>query len=101
MGGGLVTFLRIAIGLKALYRGHDVEVVLSGNAVLCALKQSNPDWVDRYLRSASIHEIPIYIAGNALERLGIENEKLVHPMGFLNWEEYLKLWRSADLQISL
>ncbi|MBI3928533.1 MAG: DsrE family protein [Armatimonadetes bacterium] len=100
-GANLSGVLRMAIGLKSLYQGHKVLVVLLGDAVLCGLKRSNPGWVDRYIRSAEIHEVPVYVEAESLEARHLTTAELATDVEPVDAARYLELWRQADLQLRI
>ncbi len=99
-GPTLVAILRFAIGISAAYRGPLVTVVLSGEAVRCALRQSQQSMTSVYLRSAKAREIKIWAESESLEALGIEHGDLVEQVVVVRSEEIAEEWTVSDGQLS-
>ena len=73
-GPSLVSVLRFAIGISAAYQGPLVTVALSGEAVRCALRNSQQSLTDVYLKSAMARDVKVWIESESLEALNLTKE---------------------------
>ncbi len=95
----LVAPLRVAIGLASAYRRQTVTVLLCDEGVLHALKDRNPEWLERYITSAKAHKVELWADEPSLEVLGIQPDQL-HPMVQLkDAEEFWEIRSGASLNL--
>ena len=95
----MVHVLRLAIGLASAYSSHQVTVVLHGEGVLCGLRNSNPGWVGRYLKSARAHRIEILVEQEELTERKIDKSSLNDVLVSVSAADLLKRWQQSDLHL--
>lgn len=99
-GPSLVSVLRFAIGISAAYQGPLVTVALSGEAVRCALRNSQQSLTDDYLKSARARDVKVWIESESLETLGLTKEDLVDDVIVVSSKEIAEVWSVCDGQLS-
>jgi sulfur relay (sulfurtransferase) DsrF/TusC family protein len=100
-GSNLAGVLRLAVGMASAYTYHQVQVILYGEGVLCGLRQANSPWVNRYLKSASAHKIPLFADRESLASRGFGPEDLADAVSLIEPADYLEKWRQAEIHIRM
>lgn len=100
-GVNLASVLRMAVGMTSAYTYHNVQVVLYGEGVLCGLRQANGPWVNRYLKAASAHKIPLFADKESLSSRGFAAEDLAEAVTLIEPKDYLDKWRQSELHIRM
>jgi predicted peroxiredoxin len=96
----LVAPLRLAIGLASAYKRQPVKILLCDEGVLHGARDRNPDWLDRYITSATAHGVEMYADQGSLDTFGLGGEQL-HPFVKAKpTEEFWQLRSSSALNLS-
>ena len=100
-GPNLVKLLRTAIGLACSYKRPRVSVVLLGDAVRCARSCAHPEWTRRYLRSADIHQVELWVEEESLTSRQLKLADMTQGCESVSSSELADRWLSADLQVRI
>lgn len=96
----LVAPLRLAIGLASAYKRQPVKILLCDEGVLHATKDRNPEWLSRYVTSATAHGVEMYADQTSLDAFGLGSEQL-HPfVKPKSTEEFWQLRSSSALNLA-
>ena len=95
----LVAPLRVAIGLASAYRRQTVTVLLCDEGVLHALKERNPNWLDRYITSAKAHKVELWADQGSLEALGLQSDQLHSMVQIKEPEEFWEIRSGSSLNL--
>ena len=96
----LVAPLRVAIGLASAYRRQEVRILLCDEGILHALKERNPDWLNRYLTSAAAHGVEVWVDQSSLEGQELTPDQL-HTIAQVKPTDEFWSWRCQALDLAI
>jgi sulfur relay (sulfurtransferase) DsrF/TusC family protein len=85
--------------LASAYRRQTVTVLLCDEGVLHALKDRNPDWMDRYLTSAKAHKVEVWADQGSLESQGLQADQLHPAVQLKQADEFWELRSESSLNL--
>lgn len=93
--------LRTSLGMSAGYKDHQVDLLLTGNAVYLLNILQNHNLLQKFIKIFSLLDSTIYLDKKSIEEHNIDTGQIEKPFKLSTRDEIIKLMNKSGFVLSL